>query len=60
MGLWASHQDLVVSFGSSSLSEWTLDLNTWENTWEAEEDLLKRSIDSDNIIEAMVLDAPNP
>ena len=38
MVLWESHQDLVVSFASYSLSEWTLDLNIWDTTGEAEED----------------------
>ena len=60
VGMWVSHRDLVVSFFSYSLSEWTLDLNTWENTGEAEEELLKCSTYSDSRIEAMVFDAPNP
>ena len=31
VGLWASHMDLIASFGSPSPSEWTLALNTWDN-----------------------------
>ena len=59
--MWDSHWDLVVSFSSPSLPEWALDLDTWENTGEAEEEeLLKRSTDSDNNpIYARVLDSPN-
>ena len=59
MGLWASHWDLKVSFASSSLSEWMLDLNTWENMGEAEKESLKHITGSDNRIEAMGCDAPN-
>ena len=51
--------DLVVSFASSSLSGWTLALNTWDNTGKAEEESPKCSIDSNNRISAMVFDAPN-
>ena len=50
VGLWESHRDLVGSFVSSSLSEWMLDLDTWENTAKAEEEeeLLKHRSDPDN------------
>ena len=48
--MWESHRDLVVSFVSSSLSEWMLDMETWENTAKAEEEeeLLKHRSDPDN------------
>ena len=51
-----------MSFARSSLSEWTLDLDIWENMGEAKEDeSLGRSIYSNNNpIDATVLDAPNP
>ena len=45
VGLWASHRYLVVSFASSSFSGWTLAMNTWDNTGQAEEESLKCSID---------------
>ena len=48
-----------MSFASSSLSEWMLDLNTWENMGEAEKESLKHITGSDNRIEAMGCDAPN-
>ena len=50
VGLWESHRDLVGSFVSSSLSEWMLDMETWENTAKAEEEeeLLKHRSDPDN------------
>ena len=60
VGLLESHQDLVVSFASYYISKWTLDMNTWENTGEVEEESTKHSIDSDNIIYAMLFDDPNP
>ena len=50
-----------MSFVSDSISEWTLDLNTWNNTKEAEEESPKCSVDLDNRdIYAMVFEAPNP
>ena len=58
--LWLSHLEPVVSFASSSLSEWMLALNTWENMGEAKEDSLKHRIYPDNRIEAIEIDAPNP
>ena len=58
--MWGYHWDLVVSFVSSSLSEWTLTLNTWKNTGEPEEESLKSSTESDHRTEAMVFDEPNP
>ena len=59
--LWEFYRELMVSFSSSYISEWTLALDTWENTSEAEEeDSPKRSIDSDNnLIDVMFFDAPN-
>ena len=39
---------------------WTLALNNREKMGEAEEESTKRSIDSDNRIDLMVFDAPNP
>ena len=48
-----------MSFAGSSISEWTLALNTCDNKGGAEEESLNHSIDSDNRIEAMVFDAPN-
>ena len=49
-----------MSFASYSLSEWTLDLNIWDTTGEAEEESLKRGKDSDNIRDAMVFDTSKP
>ena len=60
VGLLESHWDLIISFAISSIFEWTLYLNIWENTGESEEETFKRIIDSDNRIEATVFDAPNP
>ena len=62
MELWESHRVLLGSFASSSLSEWTLDLETWDNTAEAEEEeFINHRSDPDNkSTYAMVLDAPNP
>ena len=60
VGLLESHQDLVVSFASYYISKWTLDMNTWENTGEVEEESLKRGKDSDNIRDAMVFDTSKP
>ena len=60
VGMWTSHWDLVVSFSSSSISEWTLALNTWDNTGEAEEESPKCIIDSYNKIDSMVFDSTNP
>ena len=36
VGMWAYHHYLVVSFFSSSISEWKMALNTWENTEDVE------------------------
>ena len=50
-------------FASSSILEWTLALNTWENTGksEDEEESLNHRSDPDNkSTYAMVLNAPNP
>ena len=44
-GLWGSHRELMGSFVSSSISEWTLALNNWENTEEVEETSPKYSVD---------------
>ena len=62
MELWESHRVLLGSFASSSLSEWTLDLETWDNTAEAEEEeFINHRSDPDNkSTYAMVLDAPSP
>ena len=49
-----------MSFASYFLSEWTLDLNIWDTTGEAEEESLKRGKDSDNIRDAMVFDTSKP
>ena len=38
VGLWESHRDLVGAFASSLLSDWTLDLETWESMGKSEED----------------------
>ena len=72
VGLWAYNQDLVVSFVSSSISEWTLSLNTWYNTEDAEEawrrraktelaksQSPKRIVKSERDIGSMAIDAPN-
>ena len=60
--MWESYQDIVVSFFSSSISRWTLDLNTWDNTEDEEykPQSTKRIVDSDRYIDAMDFDAPNP
>ena len=59
-----SHRDLVVSFSSSSLYEWTLDINNWYNTEKVEEESPKCIFELDKHstrdIDAMVLDAHNP
>ena len=63
VSLWESHRHLVGSFASSLLSEWTLDMDTWENTVKAEEEeesLKYRSYQDNKSTYAMVLDAPNP
>ena len=64
MGMWTSCWYLVVSFSGSSLSEWMLDLNTWENTGEADEDspklIDKLNKHSAMDVNSMVLDTPNP
>ena len=38
VGLWESHRDLVGVIDSSLLSEWTLDLETWESIGKSEEE----------------------
>ena len=57
----AAHGSLRPSAASfCGVLTWTLALNNRENMGEAEEDSPKRSIDSDNRIDSMVFDAPNP
>ena len=59
--MWASHHYLVVSFVSSSVSEWKMALNTWDNT----EDVYYKYqspnhiVESDKDIDAMAFYAPN-
>ena len=61
--MWESHQELVGSFDSSLILEWTLALDTWEDTVKAEEEeeLITHISDPDNMSTyAMVLDSSNP
>ena len=64
VGMWVYHRYLVLSFANSSISEWTLDMNTSENMRKAEEDSPKHIFElykhSTRDIDAMVLDATNP